>query len=103
MLILDQERNLPDTEFKVYAVLTGLFTLEQGRKGKISARDLAEAANVSRRSVQYAMDNLAARNLIHITPGQGPKPPTITLLLPASEKITGAEFAPLGPGPPEAV
>lgn len=95
MHLVDQIRTLPETEFKVYAALTGLFTLEQGRKGKISARDLATATNLSVRTIHYAVPNLEARKLIRTETGKGPKARTITLTGQRTEKITGAEFAPV--------
>jgi hypothetical protein len=95
MLILDQVRTLSDTAFKVLAVITGLFALQPGRSGRISARDLAEKANISRRSVQYGLDDLSHNGLISITGGGGPKAPTITLTYLGIARFTGANFAPL--------
>ena len=95
MLILDQVRNLKEAEFKILAVLAGLFATDPAKGGRISGRDLAEAAGVARRNVQYATDSLAAKRLLSVIPGSGPKPPTFTLEFLKTETITGVIPTPL--------
>jgi hypothetical protein len=95
MLTLDHVRRLKGTTFKVLGTLAGLFATDTKKQGSISTRDLAEAAGIERRNVQYALDELTALKLIRIVPGRGPKPPTFILDFLLTEKITGVILTPV--------